>query len=412
MPFFFFSYAHDNASPYLDNFLDLLCREIRERTGLSDDVCFRDQEQLRTGDRWSHALADALRRSRVFVPLYSPHYFSSTYCCKEWHAFTLRLQHYTATRSLAVAPPLIVPVLWRSPEQGPKWLPGPAEPIQFRHAPLGETYAREGLSYLLQLDLKLDYTRVAAELAKVIIKAANDHPLPAWTDPLDLGRLPDGWTTTAAPDASPPTSGFNHVQFFIVAARRDEWQGTGVRNGLDAYRPVRLDWQPFYLEADRSLAALAQLVASREGFYSSVAEADPDLTDRLEEAGRRRHFVVLLVDPWSLHLPGCATNMSEYDRRDYGNCAVLLPWNNDDAETCARRDELWEVVRRVFPAKTAEERPLTFPGPVYSAKEFKRKLGQLLHELKARALTRGPVGRRALGRRAVARPQLVGPGGA
>src|SRR5207247_939816 len=84
--------------------------------------------------------------------------------------------------------------------------------------------------------------------------------------------------------------------------------------------------------------------------------------------------------------PGCATPMSDYDRRDYGNCAVLLPWNDDDPDTRDRQDELWQVVRRTFPAKTAEARPLTFPGPVYSAREFKRKLGWLLSELKLRAL--------------------------
>ena len=68
MPFdFFFSYTRGNSSKYLQQFVDDLSSELRERRGLGKDaqVSFFDQRAIEVGEEWEQTIADALRESKV-----------------------------------------------------------------------------------------------------------------------------------------------------------------------------------------------------------------------------------------------------------------------------------------------------------------------------------------------------------
>ncbi|NEE46574.1 TIR domain-containing protein, partial [Streptomyces sp. SID8455] len=56
---------------------------------------FMDRE-IRSGEGWSERLGETLATCRVFVPLFSPRYFASEMCGKEWHAFEQRAIHHRA----------------------------------------------------------------------------------------------------------------------------------------------------------------------------------------------------------------------------------------------------------------------------------------------------------------------------
>ena len=97
MPYFFFSYACANAQGEADacvsKFFDDLVFEIEQKAQppVQGQIGFRDWDNIGTGDILPRELIDGLRTCKIFVPLYSPLYFTREACGKEWHAFTERL---------------------------------------------------------------------------------------------------------------------------------------------------------------------------------------------------------------------------------------------------------------------------------------------------------------------------------
>lgn len=148
--YFLLSYAREDAEDgYLPRFYDELVETIRpkrsRREGQPEAIGFLDREGIGVGDAWPSKLSEALRTSRVFVPIYSPSYFASEFCGKEWAVFERRLTE------LKPRPPLIMPVLWMPPERLPSPLPGSAANVQYDHRSFGEKYTNEGLWRLFKL---------------------------------------------------------------------------------------------------------------------------------------------------------------------------------------------------------------------------------------------------------------------
>lgn len=79
----FISYSRRDAA-LVDSFIGLLRREL---PGIR---VFRDSESLRKGSGWIGKLADAIDTSRRFVAFFSPDYFGSTWCRREFEAAIIR----------------------------------------------------------------------------------------------------------------------------------------------------------------------------------------------------------------------------------------------------------------------------------------------------------------------------------
>ncbi len=96
---FFFSYARANANDnYLNQFFEDLSQRIRDQLGLdaNEAVGFFDQPEIKLCGDWEAELNDSLQTCPVIVSMYSPAYFNSTYCGKEWEVFC-RARSYTST---------------------------------------------------------------------------------------------------------------------------------------------------------------------------------------------------------------------------------------------------------------------------------------------------------------------------
>ncbi len=98
MYYFFFSYARDNsAGGFLDTFYEDLKIEINQTTGIPvEEIGFRDSRSIPLGANWNVEIAEALRTCRTFVAVFSPAYFRSSCCGKEFEAFRLRLDPQVA----------------------------------------------------------------------------------------------------------------------------------------------------------------------------------------------------------------------------------------------------------------------------------------------------------------------------
>ena len=187
VPYFFLSYArtprhdrHSSADPdyWVHKFYDDLSAEVLQHIR-SSSAGFMDRE-IRLGMQWSGELTTALATCRVFVPLYSPRYFDSENCGKEWYAFSKRVLDQRARQpniQTAIVPALWVPVAEDS-------LPDVAKAIQFDHHSLGDKYGQVGFSGIIKVNrFSDDYILAVQNLARRIVEVA------------DKTRIDPGWHT-------------------------------------------------------------------------------------------------------------------------------------------------------------------------------------------------------------------------
>jgi FxsC-like protein len=267
--YFFLSYAHAapsseytpaDADPWVRVFFEDLCGEVRRhaRPPSGMEIGVFDQ-QLPMGSDVKAALAGALTDAQVFVPLYSPDYFSRSWPLRERQSFLDRV----AASGSPDPGRHVLPVLWIP---FPSW---DETPEVRRALGLGDgisAYAENGMRALCMLaPYRDDYTRLLERLAGQIVRLTERSPL----------------------DASP-------------APRLDEVTGAPVPKGADAETPfVVAVMAP--AGVDRLSLPVTQYAAStaeRLGFSAQVAAYNDGSGLFARAPG------VLLIDPWAAGGPG------------------------------------------------------------------------------------------------------------
>src|SRR4051812_34787147 len=179
---FFLSYArHDrDDDPFecVRKFYADLNREIvRLRVVKAGPAGFYDGTGLQQGADWPEELAAALNACRVMVCLYSPAYFDSEFCGKEFAIFSARHDELPAA-SVAAKRPLVLPVLLDAPEELGR-IPDAVGDIQFFDDDYPEVYRQEGLRYLFRRnssELKDRYQDFLDTLVSKLLRAAGQTP--------------------------------------------------------------------------------------------------------------------------------------------------------------------------------------------------------------------------------------------
>ena len=191
-PVFFLSYARHHRAPedktgtaedpdrWTLRFFDDLTFEVAELTALPRDSRpgFMDRE-VRVGQEWPRRISEALAKCRVFVPLYTPRYFTSLSCASEWYLFQARQSAHEVTSG--TRPEAIIPVLWLPMPDTE--LPPAAQALQFDHHTLGEAYARLGFLQLIRLarfkdEYQLAIHALAREVVRVALSSAPQAAMP------------------------------------------------------------------------------------------------------------------------------------------------------------------------------------------------------------------------------------------
>ncbi|GAA3201119.1 TIR-like protein FxsC [Actinocorallia longicatena] len=173
-PYFFLSYARghfDTGShphKWIVKFFRDLCADIAELTG-SPTPGYMDKQRLEIGTRWPFELTDALATCKVLLPIFSPQYFTSDYCGKEWEIFSRRITRHPWGDD---PPKVIIPVHWTPMEI--EDLPEMVRHVQHRQADLPQHYQREGLYGIMRLGKYREaYKETVLHLARAIVKAAG-----------------------------------------------------------------------------------------------------------------------------------------------------------------------------------------------------------------------------------------------
>jgi len=247
--YFFLSYARGDDDPYVHKFYRELCSEVRALTGAGREVevGFFDSHSIDPGQRWSAKLVDALAECKTFIPLYSPAYFLSEPCGKEWAIFAQRT-HNHAWPSDQIPP--LIPLIWMPQHNVPEVV----QPYQWSSDALGEIYNRSGLRRLLRLQRNHDdYVDFVSAVARRIVKAASAPQL-APSDRIDFDNVASAFhaarlraangSDQALDEASAASVPSTQVVHFVVAAPADS-EAAAVRSDVRYYGQRSQDWAPY-----------------------------------------------------------------------------------------------------------------------------------------------------------------------
>ncbi|MEE1827072.1 TIR-like protein FxsC [Streptomyces sp. BE20] len=392
-PYFFFSYArrdHLVGGAFVDQFFadlrDELAR-IAPEAGPAE-LAYRDTERLRVGDDWEQQLSRVIGASRTMVALYSPAYFASVYCGKEWTAFDRRMRRHRELTGETVA--ALIPVLWEPP---PEDLPPEVRRIQYLQYDFGAAYAAGGLRHLLRSDPHgTEYRQVVRTVAERVREGVA-RPVVELRD-LDLARVEGCFPAPDAP-AGPVRSGL--VRIFVAAGRAEgraaERAAPGIAAGADPapgaesahdllcrggwYGAHPRDWAPYHPPRLPSLVVQAQRVITRAGHSTSLDTVGPDLAATLDRARENNEVSLLLLDPWAVGREPYRQVLREFDGQNHPVTGVLLPDGADDPPDGPARAELWEGVREVFPRNWLHR---SGPDPLFRVRVARETFERVLVE--------------------------------
>jgi len=413
-PYFFLSYAHTptwgTSSSDPDHWVRVLftdlCDHIMHLTDIPAGVPagFMDRE-LRSGDGWPEKLSENLAVCRVFVPLFSPRYFTSEMCGREWFAFHERVLRARASGAGSV--PAIVPALWAHVDMGQ--LPDSVRHIHIDHAAFGARYADEGIYGLIKLNrLRDEYQETVLRLAQRIVRVASEAPLPP--------AQPRPYETT--PSAFKPRGeGPRSIHLTVAAPTRDT-----IPSHRDArpYGEYAWDWNPYHSESTRPLPVLAEELIRSLDYRITVSSFDDedtstdtasaaDVTDGDKAPVGRP--VILLVDRWALTDEERRRRLKTFDASTHPWISAVVPWNRDDPQchgTEGRR--LAEELERALPLTLDRGRRTDCRIAVNGVPTLKaftdvlpRVVANTTRQFLKHAAAHPPVGQH------VSRPRLAGP---
>jgi FxsC-like protein len=398
MPYyFFFSYAHANEDSYVKQFFDELSQQIRDQVGLKADetVGFFDRPALELGAEWTEELDQALQDCPVMVSLYSPAYFNSEYCGKEWEVFRRRRELHT-TRARAAGeqnakhPPVIKPVIW-IPLRPDQSVPEAAGGAQYFMGSPNADHNKEGLRKMRKqyATYETNYDLFVENLKNEILDAQNVG-LPALPDFQGVNTIDSAFHPGAHAPAKPSRplaaggrKGPTFVRFVFIAGQPNQFPA-GFRT-RDYLQSGGAEWKPYYPDKPRPIELVAQEVAVNLDLFNSELPFDGNLAQAVRDAETDRSLVVLFVDSWSTELDFYKPTLKNLDGYAYMNCSIFVPWNENDPQTAGKTEELRQSVRRnIFPrwSRLADSnQPFFFRDSIHSLDELREQLRDTLRQL-------------------------------
>ncbi|WP_406460080.1 TIR-like protein FxsC [Streptomyces sp. NBC_01622] len=348
-PYFFLSYAHtppwgpDSGDP--DHWVRVLfkdlCSHIMALTALpaGSNAGFMDRE-MRSGEGWPEKLSQNLASCRVFVPLFSPRYFSSEMCGREWFAFTERMLHARTTGESDV--PAIVPALWTRVEFNE--LPDSVRHIHLDDSGLGSGYATRGIYGLIKLKrLREEYEETVLGLAERIVRVAHESALPP-SRPRDYEATPSAF--------KPPGTGPRHIRLTVAAPTRDT---VPQHRDRQPYGDDALGWNPYHSESTRPLPAVAEDLIRTLDYRVTVASFDDeDTSEHVFTPGAHEPPVqgpgILLVDQWALSDEERRRRLKTFDAAARPWLSAIIPRNRADLQCRGPEGQrLAEELERAMP---------------------------------------------------------------
>ncbi|MGH3630309.1 MAG: TIR-like protein FxsC [Sciscionella sp.] len=385
--YFFLSYAHtqrldpdDGSDPDhwvhvffhdLNHEVSTLARHPRGRVpGFADS-------DIPLGGIWPDRLSDSIATCAVFVPLFSPGYFDSVYCGREWTAFSDRLQSdYASTSRLKEA---VIPVMWQPMTVDS--IPPSARRIQLSHTSLGEEYRRRGMLQLLrQRRFRSEYRTALLAIARQVVSVA-ENAAPRTATPRAIEALANAFESTG--DWQPADRRTLRIAVAAPISPR-------LPRGCDplAYGSTPAHWRPYQPSHPMSACEIAERIGRALGFHPLVATVDQ--CPELELDTPPSAPTVLLVDPWATADPTLSRLLERFDEitDEKPWIRLALPWTRPDQTHPDHGVELASGLFRALEHTRRRCRPET-PAAVAglaTAEDFGRELPAVISVAERRFL--------------------------
>ena len=357
-PTVFISYSHKD-----EDWKDRMVSHLKVLQ-MEDILDVWEDRRIETGEDWYPEIQKAMDQASVAILMVTVNFLTSKFILGEE---VPRLMKRRAEEGLRIFPVIVKPCAWKQVE----WL------ARMQTRPQKSKTLSAGDEHQIDADL----AAIAEEVATVINQPCKS-----------LTRF----------------KGPGYVEFVVVAGRESEL--IEVRTNVNAYGDECVDWRPYYPDFDKRVGPFVQNVASSEDFTSHCIHPASDLCEKLEQAKEKNNIVVVIVDAWTIRLQSYHDLMHEYDKTSFFNCAVLIPWNNQDDETEQKRDTLETALRITFENKTAAKDPKSFREEIVSFEQLDNELRDALIEIRRKILETGEVFRKAVGEAIIVQPQISGPG--
>ncbi|MBK3566865.1 TIR domain-containing protein [Streptomyces sp. MBT62] len=289
-PYWFFTgYSEQRENfPLVKRFHDSVERQVRANLGQqTPGQGFVDIKDIDPGELWEDRIVrNGVCTTRAMLVLYSPSYFKSYWCAREWTVFTARVNHHYENGDGTAR---LIGVLW---EKGQGQWPEAVDAYHYVRRNAGSTYEQHGLIHMVPGQNEpgsQEYRDIVLEVAGLIAKAKKSGLPSIKVDETRQLRPPFG------PESTVP------VDFVIAYAAEDKEWG---------------DW------------AYSELEALGEVDVLPPGRKDGDHLDHLKIALRREGRVVMLVSTRSLtsgHFDKAALDAAYEDRELAADLKRLVP---------------------------------------------------------------------------------------
>jgi FxsC-like protein len=350
-PYFFLSYARRRGPRVLvKRFYDDLCAELRQElrrlhkgNAVPFDRPFLDVQSIQLGQDWNAALGEALGHCRTMLALYTPDYFRSDFCGREWKAFEDRQRsHREVTGVDAKA---LIPVVWEPVSN----VPAGAAHIQYDNLDLGENYAQRGLRRILVADPGgEEYRRIVNLIAHQILVAAEHFRIRP-VNGLDISGPESAGPFPSAADRAEPGS---RALLFVAARTSANAHRTSTDPGCHGESPA--DWNPYHAQSPQPLLERASLLLEERGFTVRTEVVSDGLGTTLDEARGQGQVAVLLVEASAAADAPYERALRAYDRSNHPGSAAIVPCDQEEAGDGPRGKAYWGAVRGALPCNWAK----------------------------------------------------------
>lgn len=383
---FFFSYARNDKSPYLEDFFEKLREEVMHKTAVKafNEACFRDTDNIDIGERWTEELLSALQTSRVLVCMYSQSFFNSEYCGKEVSAFLSRISKYNETKVTTLD--VILPVLWETPSTFS--IPPSLAEIKYSHKVDNEIYTTKGLLTLSKLNRhKDDYLEFIEQLALKIQYLSQSADLPSVRID-DIKSIPNAFEIVKSKKEKNalPFSNPNPKQTRTIFAVGIKSEIQEIKKQAENYDESSEYWKPFYPDEEEIGIILQQIVSEKKLHYIPV-KCTANLPEIIRDAEDHNCVVILIVDPWSARLNKYKIPLNKFDEDRFINTAVVVVWNIEDEETTNEREILISNLRNSL-SRCLLDNTTEVKDDVKSIDELKIAMSTAIDDARAKLLKR------------------------
>jgi hypothetical protein len=289
---FFVSYARSDGDELMSRLVRDLAEELGVRTGPKALVYFYEANSVRARD-WSSVEYEALQESRTLLALYSPNYFVSQRCGREFAAF-----FGNPTR-------FILPVFWIAPLK----VPPLANQIQYLDSAMPEMYRREGLRYFMRLRrYSAAYEETVHLLAIHLARVEREGPQYLNS----LSSLDDIESAFSQYGSVSPAGAVGFA--FLVPTSAD------LARPDRRYGSLAGDWRPF---GSDSVAQISQRAAAELGLRYEEIPLDDRFPATVSEWSRAQAPIVVVVDPSADRIQRLRKPLDLLENLPTGNVVVV-----------------------------------------------------------------------------------------